>query len=116
MDASVRANVAEVEGNVMVVPSLPVRVRIFETFSDLPLATVTAWYEAFQAAAVLTEVETTVKTADVPPASTVTVLPPEDCAVTAPVLLLVIENCWPSTSVEVAGNATVCVVMPVKYC
>lgn len=38
--ASVRAIVAEVEGNVIVVPSVPASVRVFDAVSVLPLATV----------------------------------------------------------------------------
>jgi hypothetical protein len=57
-----------------------------------------------------------VTSADVPAAKDTTRLPPDELTVTAPELALAMKNLNPSTSVEVTGSTTVCVVVPVKYC
>ena len=82
--ASVLASVADVVGNVMVVPSVPARVRELETVSSFPEATLSARYDADQFPAVVGVATSAVKIADVPPARTVMVLAPDglhgDCA------------------------------------
>src|SRR6266403_2907058 len=101
--ASVRARVAEVEGNVIVVLSEPANVRILLMVNDLPFAYDVEVFTIFHAAAVVSDVETTVKVADVLAARIVIVLKPEDCTVTAPVDWLVTRYCWPRTRVAVTG-------------
>jgi len=61
-------------------------------------------------------VRTTVNVADVSVGKAVTVFAPLDCTVTTPVELFWMKYRWPSTIVEVTGNVTVCVVLPVKNC
>ena len=70
-------------------PSVPARVRVFETERDLPLVTIDPPYAVTShEAAVVPEVRITVSRVHVPGARTTIALPPEEFIVTAPVLLL----------------------------
>ena len=86
---SVPTTVVVAPGNVIVVPSVPARVKLFDTDSDLPLVMIAPRYWLFQLAAVVGVATTAVKMPDVPPARIVIVLAPEDSTVTAPVLWLI---------------------------
>jgi len=85
--ASVRAIVALVDGNVIVVASVPARVRVFDAESILPSVIFTPIYDALQEAAVVPEVRIQVNIARVFPARIRTTLAPDEFTVTAPVLL-----------------------------
>lgn len=115
--ASVQAIVADVVGNVIVVASVPARVRVFDTDNFLPEATTSATYQNdHEAVPVPPAVLIQVTYAEVLPARTTREFAPDVCMVTAPVLLFTIKNCCPFTSVVATGNVTVWVVLPVKYC
>jgi hypothetical protein len=86
----VRAIVAEVDGNVIVVPSVPARVREFDAESTFPSVILIQIYIANQDEAVVPDVKIQVTVQRVHGQSTLTVFAPEDCMVTFPVELFLI--------------------------
>jgi hypothetical protein len=91
-EAAVKAAVPSVPPVPMlrVDPSVPARVREFETDKALPEVVMSPRYALFQLPAVVGVATAAVKVAEVPPARMVMVLAAEDWTVTAPVLWLTI--------------------------
>lgn len=101
--ASVRARVADVVGNVIVVASVPARVSVLFMVATLPEATVVPSYIKSQLAAVVGVATNAVNKPDVAAHRITIVFEPEDCTVTAPVELLMIKYCCPATILVVGS-------------
>jgi hypothetical protein len=82
--------VSVVEGNVIVVPSVPDKVRVLVAERIFPSVILTPTYMADHEAAVVPEVKIQVTMHLVPPAKILTVFPPEERTVTRPVELFLI--------------------------
>lgn len=117
--ASVRANVADVVGNVMVVLLVLFNWRLVAVPKVMlppeEVGVVIALYETFHEAAVVPEVKIQVNSADVFEAIKSIGFVPDDSTVIFEVLLFTTQNDCPNTNVEVTGSATNCWFVPVKY-
>lgn len=108
------ATVPDVDGNVIVAPFDPAIVSELFTFSIVPLERAVPMYEKSQEAVPVPDVRIQVSNAEVLGDIMTIVFAPDDCTVTAFVLLFLNQNCCPSTSVEATGSRTICVVDPVN--
>jgi hypothetical protein len=112
--ASVLAIVADVEGNVIVVQSVPARVREFDTDSFFHIETIVHSYCLAQLLLVVQVVSLQYTIANVPVSNVRKIVHQLLCTVTNPVDEFLIKNHCPRVIVDATGITTVCVVLPVK--